>query len=134
MAGGRATYWDPTLTYFMYYQAAESRWAISGRDYSDAEEDDMVLDAIRGGLRGLAFEIQKGAYRWKEFADGAWHTIELRISKLTTGKRANVPVLERWMTTVARVNGSQIPKTPGATIQFSILYDLFHWFENFQLS
>merc|ERR1719326_1778125 len=74
--GNRVSYWDQERRYFMYYQASEKRWAISCQTQGG---DDLLLDAQRGGIRGLAYEAQKGGVKWREFFGGEWVTVEPQI-------------------------------------------------------
>eukprot|EP00439_Symbiodinium_sp_Y106_P080726 s461_g19.t1 len=90
--GSRATYWDDSRRWFMYYQAPMKRWAISIRDASTGE--DMLENAKGGGLCGFAVEVDKNRNAWQEFFDEKWVTVEIDIRKLCTGKRAP-PVLPR---------------------------------------
>jgi len=79
--GGRSTYWDQHRRHFMYYQGELKRWAIScGKGGLD--------DAMKGGLRGLAYEVDKGEQAWSEFFEGQWLTVRPDLHKLSTGKRA----------------------------------------------
>lgn len=78
--GGRSTYWDRSRLFFMYYQASDRRWALSRRELGG---EDLLLDAQRGGRRGVAFEAQKGSTRWREYYNDAWHTVDVRLRKLS---------------------------------------------------
>eukprot|EP00435_Cladocopium_sp_Y103_P062378 s829_g24.t1 len=86
--GSRATYWDEQRRFFMYYQAAMKRWAISIRIHDAKTGEDMLDHARRGGLCGFAFEVDKLTNQWKEFHEGRWVTVQIDIHKLCTGKRA----------------------------------------------
>lgn len=86
--GSRATYWDEQRRFFMYYQAAMKRWAISIRIHDAKTGEDMLDHARRGGLCGFAFEVDKLTNQWKEFYEGRWVTVQIDIHKLCTGKRA----------------------------------------------
>lgn len=96
--GGRATYWDRHRRYFMYYQAAQTRWAVSKHEpaqwaaYGGAG-DDALSDALRGGIRGVACEEKKGGLTWHEWWHGRWVSIVPSMQRLSTGHRMSLPPL-----------------------------------------
>mmetsp|Transcript_66829 Transcript_66829/g.104451 ORF Transcript_66829/g.104451 Transcript_66829/m.104451 type:complete len:630 (-) Transcript_66829:213-2102(-) len=87
--GGRSTYWDAQRKYFLYYQSSLKRWAISCRD---AGGEDLLLDAQRGGTRGLAYEVDKdkGGTKWSEYFRDSWQIIEPRIQKLNAASELSL--------------------------------------------
>ncbi|CAJ1364972.1 unnamed protein product [Effrenium voratum] len=87
--GSRATYWDERRRFFMYYQAALKRWAISVHD-AESTGEDMLENAKRGGLCGFAFEVDKSSNQWMEHCEGKWINVKIDIQKLCTGRRASV--------------------------------------------
>lgn len=106
--GGRATYWSTNRESFMYYQSSEKRWAINRSSSGEGIEDDMVVDALTGGLRGLAYEAAKCTgprQPWMEYAYGAWSTVHLQIHKLATGRKAPPRTMQ--------VEAIPMPVTPG---------------------
>ena len=86
--GFRSTYWDDQRRFFMYYQAAMKRWAISIRIHDTKTGKDMLEHAKGGGLCGFAFEVDKVTNQWKEFYGGKWVSVQIDIQKLCTGKGA----------------------------------------------
>jgi len=96
--GGRSTYWDRNRQYFMYYQAAQTRWAVSKHESADwissgGRGDDPLADAIRGGIRGVACEERKGGATWHEFWNGTWVNVVPSMQRLSTGNRTALPPL-----------------------------------------
>jgi len=88
MIDRKPTYWNDAASLFMYFQAAQRRWAISPRE---DDGNDLLVDALRGGTRGLAFEESPG--KWSEFHGHSWVTAVLKIAVLGTTPTCPPPKL-----------------------------------------
>jgi len=80
--GGQRTFWKENGDLFMYFQLQKAKWQICPRwDFCEITNAkvDLLPDALAGGSRGLAMEVEERV--WREFIpqEGQWVLTELQI-------------------------------------------------------
>lgn len=76
------TFWAADGSHFMFFQCKRLLWQISPRWENEV---DLYENARDGGSKGTAMQVGNGAMEhvWKEWQDGEWTTVELRIKDVT---------------------------------------------------